>query len=202
MVIADFADNPGAGAYGDATRLLGLMIEAGLENAAFGGLYDPEAAQQMLAAGVGAELTLALGGKTEPKRGGGPLSVSGRVMALGAGRFTYEGPMGTGTAGDLGPTACFRVGGIDILVTSINAQMLDRALFRVAGIQPEEKAIIAVKSQQHFRGAFGPLAGLVLVCDSGAMSSADLSLRSFSRLRRPIYPLDQVTWDGAPAAET
>ena len=35
VVLADFADNPGGGGYGDATRLLGGMIEAGLENAAF-----------------------------------------------------------------------------------------------------------------------------------------------------------------------
>ena len=196
VVIADFADNPGAGAYGDATRLLELMIESELEDAAFGGLFDPEAAGEMHAAGVGAELTLRLGGKTDPNRGGGPLTLTGCVVALGAQPFVYEGPMLTGIEGYLGPTACFRVRGIDILVTSINAQMLDLALFRAGGIQPENKAILAVKSQQHFRGAFAPLARKILVCDTGALSSNDLSLRDFRHVRRPIYPLDTVEWDG------
>ncbi len=200
VVIADFADNPGAGAYGDATRLLEIMIGAGMRNAAIGGLYDPDAAAEMHGAGIGAELTLPLGGKTNPARGGGPLTLTGTVTALGSGKFVHEGPMSTGVAGDLGPSACFRVTGaegadIDILVVSINVQMLDRALFRAVGIQPEGKDFLAVKSQQHFRGAFGPIASEILVCDTGGMSSDDLSYRTFKKVRRPIHPLDPVTWD-------
>ncbi|WP_425407342.1 M81 family metallopeptidase [Hwanghaeella sp.] len=200
VVIADYADNPGAGAYGDATRLLEEMLAAGIADAAFGGLYDPKSASEMHKAGIGAELTLSLGGKTEPSRGGGPLTLTGTVAALGDGKFVYEGPMLTGVTGDLGPCACFRVpagdGVIDILVASNNVQMLDRALFRSVGIQPEEKRFLAVKSQQHFRGAFGPIASEILVCDTGAMSSDDLSYRTFKHVRRPIYPLDQVGYSG------
>ncbi len=192
VVIADYADNPGAGAYGDATRLLGLMLEAGLENAAFGGLYDPEAAKELAEAGVGAELTLALGGKTDPRLGGGPLTLTGKVNSITNGRFTYEGPMFTGTSGNIGKSVAFQVGGIEILVISNNAQMLDRGLFRVAEIVPETKAFLGVKSMQHFLGAFGPIAREVIVCDSGALCSADLTTRPFQHLRRPIYPLDPV----------
>lgn len=199
VVIADYADNPGAGAYGDATGLLKAMLDAGVSNAAFGGLYDPEAAAEMHRAGTGSRLTLSLGGKTAPERGGGPLTLTGTVTALGDGKFVYEGPMSTGVTGDIGPCACFRVedsGGadVDVLVTSNNVQMLDRALFRSVGIQPEEKAVLAVKSQQHFRGAFGPIASEILICDTGAMSSDDLSFVTFNHVRRPIHPLDEVEW--------
>ena len=72
--------------------------------------------------------------------------------------------------------------------------MLDRALFRAVGIQPEGKDFLAVKSQQHFRGAFGPIASEILVCDTGGMSSDDLSYRHFEKVRRPIHPLDRVEW--------
>jgi len=199
IVVADFADNPGAGAYGDATRLLEVMLEAGMRNAAFGGLYDPAAAAVMHDAGIGALLTLPLGGKTNSARGGGPLTLTGTVAALGGGTFVHEGPMSTGVTGDLGPCACFRVAGtdgadIDIMVVSNNVQMLDRALFRAVGIQPEGKDFLAVKSQQHFRGAFGPIASQILVCDTGGMSSDDLSYRTFQKVRRPIHPLDRVEW--------
>ena len=201
VVIADFADNPGAGAYGDATRLLDVMMKAGLRNAAMGGLYDPEAASEMHRAGRGAMLTLLLGGKTDPDRGGKPLTLTGTVTALGDGKFVYEGPMSTGVTGDLGLCACFRLetekgGDIEILVTSNNVQMFDRALFRAVGIQPEEKHFLVVKSQQHFRGAFGPIASEIFVCDTGGMSSDDLSFRNFKHVRRPIHPLDAVEWDG------
>ena len=166
-----------------------------MENAAFGGLCDPQAVSALHKAGLNAEVTLPLGGKTDPARGGGPLTVRGRVTSLSDGAFIYEGPMFTGTKGNLGPTACFRAGGIDILVVSHNTQMLDRGLFRAGGIQPEEKSLLAVKSQQHFRGAFGPIAREILVCDSGGFSSADLSLRPFRHVRRPVHPLDPVTWE-------
>ena len=110
-VIADYADNPGSGAYGDATGLLAEMLDARLENAAFGGLCDPEAAGIMTQAGQGAEVTLALGGKTDPRFGGGPLTLTGTVQNLSDGTFQYGGPMFTGMPGGLGPTTVLRCGG-------------------------------------------------------------------------------------------
>ncbi len=45
LVIADYADNPGAGGYGDSTALLGALLEAGGGNARFGPMGDGEAAR-------------------------------------------------------------------------------------------------------------------------------------------------------------
>src|SRR5690606_30755729 len=46
VVINDTSDNPGGGTPGDATHLLRAMLEAGLEEACFGFIYDPETAEQ------------------------------------------------------------------------------------------------------------------------------------------------------------
>ncbi len=55
LIIADYADNPGSGGYGDSTSLLAALLKAGLSNAAFGPMVDPETVQPLLAeAGVGA----------------------------------------------------------------------------------------------------------------------------------------------------
>ncbi|MEZ5926358.1 MAG: M81 family metallopeptidase [Hyphomicrobiaceae bacterium] len=201
VVIADYADNPGAGAYGDATDLLKAMLEARVENAAFGGLVDPVAARALHSAGVGAEVKLVLGGRHAPEQGGGPLTLEGTVLQVSGGTFTYRGPMWTGGIGSLGPTAALRVSGIDILVISENAQMLDEAMFLAGGIEPREKAVIGLKSMHHFRGAFEPMARAVLVCDTGALATPDYGRRPFRHLRRPVYPLDPVetclaTWRG------
>ena len=45
LVIADYADNPGAGGYGDSTELLRALLEAGVSNACFGPMVDGEVAQ-------------------------------------------------------------------------------------------------------------------------------------------------------------
>lgn len=192
VIIADYADNPGAGAYGDATNLLAAMLNAKVENACFGALYDPEAAAFLHRHGVGDSVTLALGGKHDPSMGGGPLSLTGRIMGLFDGRFLSEGPMYQGLEKSFGTTAVLRVDGVDILVTSHNMQILDRMNFAAFGIDPASKSIVALKSMQHFRAAFEPLAHTVLVCDSGALARPRRGSLPFRQARRPIYPFDPI----------
>ncbi len=190
VVLADFADNPGGGGYGDGTTLLGAIIEAGLEGAAFATIRDAEAAAICTEAGTGATVSLALGGKIDP-RYGAPLKVTGSVEAITDGTFVYEGPMLAGTTARMGPTAVLRVGGVDIVVTSSNHQALDRRFFSHAGIDPAAKSVLAVKSAHHFRAAFAPMASQVLVVDSGGgLTSNDFRAFPFERVRRPIHPLD------------
>jgi microcystin degradation protein MlrC len=43
---------------------------------------------------------------------------------------------------------------------------------------------------QHFRAAFQPIAREVLICDAGALSSKDIAKLPFTKLRRPIFPID------------
>jgi microcystin degradation protein MlrC len=64
LVIADYADNPGAGGYGDSTELLRALIEAGVTHACLGPMVDGEAVQTLHAAAIGDQVNIALrGGK-------------------------------------------------------------------------------------------------------------------------------------------
>ncbi|WP_336098137.1 M81 family metallopeptidase [Roseovarius sp. CH_XMU1461] len=192
IVIADYSDNPGSGAYSDCTALISALLDAGVQNAAAGALLDPDAVAELVKHGVGANVTLSIGGKIDPRVGGGPLEVTGRVMAISDGRFKFEGPMFTGLPGSTGESACLRVQGLDIMIVSDRMQMLDRNIFRVVGIEPIEKSLLAVKSMQHFKGAFAPIASQIIVTDAGGLCTPDVTARSYSRLRRPIFPLDKI----------
>jgi microcystin degradation protein MlrC len=190
IVLADFADNPGGGGYGDLTRLLSRMIEADLQNAAFATIYDPEAAAQCHRAGVGAAVNLALGGNVD-RRFDGPLPVVGTVAALTDGTLRFDGPMMRGTRCDMGPTAVLRVGGIDVVIASRRYQVYDQQFFKHAGIDPAAKSIIALKSAHHFRAAFAPIARRVIVVDTGGgLTSRNFSALPYGKVRRPIFPLD------------
>lgn len=193
LVIADYADNPGSGAYGDATNLLRVMLEAGLTDAVFAPMIDPEAAETLHRHTEGDEVTLALGGKNDPAFGGGPLTLTGRIMCLSNGAYRGDGPMLGGLDRTWGRMAVFRVSGIDILVVTERDQMLDRQQFYPFGIDPKAKKVLALKSMQHFRAAFEPIAGRVIVCDSGALSTPKMSRRPYQRVKRPIWPLDAET---------
>jgi microcystin degradation protein MlrC len=87
---------------------------------------------------------------------------------------------------------------LDILVQSrrnkkaaLRQQMLDLQQFKSFGIEPERKRVIALKSMQHFRAAFEPIAGQVVVCDSGALCTLHYERLPYRNVPRPIFPLDQ-----------
>jgi microcystin degradation protein MlrC len=194
IVIADYADNPGGGGYGDSVDLLGGMIAAGLENAAYATLYDPEAAALCVRAGAGAAVAMTLGGKLDP-RFGAPLQVAGKVLRLTDGRLTFDGPMNAGVAVDLGVTAVLEVasglGTIEVVVTSGRFQAYDQQYLKHAGIEPAKKSVVAVKSAQHFRAAYAPIAREIIIVDGGGgLTSANFKELPFENVRRPIYPLD------------
>lgn len=189
IVVADFSDNPGAGAYGDSTFLLNGLINGGFDNACFGAIADAEAAAHLVAAGVGGKTTVALGGKIDPAFGP-PLTLSGKVTNITDGIYVAQGPRWKGVTHRLGPTAVFTVGGTDILVTSNRVQLTEIEAFTHAGIEPQKRAIVVVKSMQHFRAAFAPMAREILICDAGALAATDISHLPYTKLRRPIFPLD------------
>jgi microcystin degradation protein MlrC len=89
-----------------------------------------------------------------------------------------------------GTTAVLRVEGVDILIVTEREQMLDRQQLLAFGIDPASRKTLALKSMQHFRAAFEPIAGKVIVCDSGALSTPQMARRPYRRVTRPIWPLD------------
>jgi microcystin degradation protein MlrC len=192
LVMADVTDNPGSGHYGDSTDLLRAMIAADLQNAAFYAIYDPEAVQQGIAIGVGRTGRITLGGKHDTRAGGAPLELDARVVSLTDGHFQVFGPMGGGVWRDYGPSMLIRVGGIEIAVITNNGQATDTAQLTSLGCDPWRKATVAVKSNHHFRAAFQPLAREVITVDGGGLGSVILNSGKYERVRRPIWPLDDV----------
>ena len=190
LVLADISDNPGDGAYADSTALLAALLRSGGEGILFGALHDPAAVMAAQAAGQGNTLSLALGGKSDPGFGGGPLRLRAQVAYLGDGRFVCGGPMWKGVAQSAGPSALLRIGGVQVLVTSHATQALDLEIFRSNGVDPVAMRVVALKSTQHFRAAYAPIASKILLVDGGGLASPRLDRLEYRRIPRPIHPLD------------
>ena len=201
VVIADGTDNPGGGGYNDTTPVLQALIDAKIENAAVGTIYDPAAVQQAIRAGVGAEIEVTLGGHTDPAMGA-PVKAKAVVKMLSDGMFKNDGPMNAGVVTTMGPTAVLRIGGIDVVTISNRIQTIDLQIFKSQGIDPQAKAVLVVKSVQHFRAAYAPIAREIVLVDSGGICSPDTSRLKFTKLRRPIWPLDGVNDPYAGAQQT
>jgi microcystin degradation protein MlrC len=189
FILADIGDNPGGGAPEDGTVVLRAVMEEELEGGVFAVMWDPEAVEKATAAGLGNEVTVDLGGRTDEMHGA-PLRVSGTVKTLSDGKWIVKGPMGTGSEADMGATAVLLVGGNEVIVTSKRLQPTDLELYRSLGIEPTERRFIVVKSSVHYRAAHEPIAEEVIELDTPGLTSPRLAGFGFKNLRRPIFPLD------------
>ena len=192
VLLVDYTDNPGGGANGDGTRLLARMIQANLRDAGFFSIADPDAVQSGLAAGLGATVSVTLGGKANPDHGGGPLAVSGTVRALSDGHYVRQGAYFHGTTASLGPSMLLRVGGIDVVVCTHANQTEERAQFRLFGVEVEALDVLGCKGMNHFRADLEPLSRKLVFLDSGGICSPDFARLPYRHVRRPIWPLDPV----------
>lgn len=177
VVIADTHDNPGAGAHGDTTEMLAALLAQRAVRAALGPLCDPDAARAAHQGGVGATLTLSLAEGT-------PLAMTARfvVESLSDGRCTLDGPMMSGTTLQLGPSACLKSDDVRVVVVSKKVQMLDRNIYRMVGIEPEQMGILVNKSSVHFRADFEPIAEAVLIARTQTGSITDPAMLPWQRL--------------------
>lgn len=192
VVIADTQDNPGGGGDSDTTGMLRALVACGAQDAAIGLIVDPAAAAAAHAAGVGADIAIGLGGHSRVP-GDAPLEATYRVEQLSDGACRYDGPMMHGKESHLGPSARLSLGGVQIVVSSHKDQMLDRNLYRMAGVEPERMKILVNKSSVHFRADFQPIAEAVLVARAPGPLLADPADYPWTRLApgmrlRPLGP--------------
>ena len=195
ILMLDHADNVGSGGTQDVMTVIEAVIAKGLEDVAVAAVWDPAAVAAMTAAGIGAEVTLDLGGKTAMPsigREGAPLRVSGLVRALSAGEWVARGPMFTGMRISTGPTAVLDTGALEIVVVSRHHEPWDLGIFESVGIEPAKKRYLVLKSRIHYRAAFAPIAKHTIHCDGEGVTTSDNARLRFERVRRPIYPLDEI----------
>lgn len=194
-VLLDHSDNCACGGTMDTMPVLGAILDAGLQDVAAFAICDPGAVQQMMHAGIGAEIQLALGGKRDMPAldlPGQPRSVKGRVRLLCDGRYRNRGPMARGELHHMGPTAVLDTGKVEIVVVSRQVEPHDLAAFQAVGIDPQRKRFLMLKSRVHWRAALRGLAGPVVECAGTGVCTSDYAALRFQRLRRPMYPLDPL----------
>ena len=200
VLLVDSADGTSAGSPGDSVAVLQALLDAGCghPDGAAGlclvPLVDPPAAAKAHAAGAGETLTLSVGGTLDPAHSAS-VAVTGRIERLTDGRVMRKGPAYTGMTMDAGPSAVLAIGAIRLLLMSRTIPTNDPEIYRAAGLEPATARIVVVKSPNLFRAAYGPFAQDIILLDTPGVSSPNLHRFNWQRIGRPIYPLDDFTWD-------
>jgi len=185
IVLADTQDNPGAGGASDTTGLLRALVDGGADGAVFANLCDPKSAEAAHRAGVGAQISLAIGGWAG---GAGNIPYQGTflVEALGDGNFPATGPFYRGNRMQLGPMAVLKKGGVRVVLTSRKQQCADQAMLRHVGIEPTAQKILALKSSVHFRADFQPIAEEILIVAAPGANPVDNRDLPYKRIRKGV----------------
>jgi len=190
-VVSDYGDRVLAGAPGDSTEILNLLLSGRYQVRAVVPVTDPVAAAAAHAAGIGASVTLRVGGGLTP--GFSPVEVSGRVMHLSDGRFTLAGPLYAGQPSVMGDTAVLDLGAVTLLITTIPALTQDTAAFTSQRIDLAGFDVVVVKSGNHFQLSFDNVGRPVKALTRGLGVYAP-GVFEF-RHRGPVYPECDVAFE-------
>jgi len=182
-ILADAADNSGGGAPGDRTDLLKAIMATGAPSA-FGTIFDPEAVDACMEAGLEAQVKLRIGGKLGASSGEG-LELDATVMGL----DLCHSQTVFGFTSPLGASAWIRSGSTDIVLASIRSQVFGPDAFTGLGINLSNKRIVGVKSIEHFRAGFRQIADhIICVASDGALGMDFAQLRYVNKRDLQYHP--------------
>ena len=190
VVLMDVGDNIGGGSSADSTILLAEAKRQGIRSY-LQSLYDPEAVAACVSAGVGTEITLKVGGKTDDMHGS-PIEVTGKVRLISDGKFEDPEPTHGGFRYDDGGTTAVleTTDGHTLVLTNLRVGNTSRQQMYSLGIRPEEKQVVVAKGVVSPRPAYAPIASEVILVNTPGVTTSDLSFFDYEHRRRPLYPFE------------
>jgi microcystin degradation protein MlrC len=190
VLLLDTADTTGGGAAGDCIGVVRGLIEAGVDEPALAQVVDPAAAEACHRAGTGAEVELDIGHARDP-RWGSPLRLRARVERLTDGRFRYRGGILGGVEVTMGLSAVLAIGSIRLLVMSAPTYDWADDQYRAVGLDAAHAKFVHVKNMMNFRFGYGDVMKAFFVLNLPGPTPPDMRLLPFSRITRPVFPLDR-----------
>jgi microcystin degradation protein MlrC len=189
FVLSESADSTGSGSPGDSAHVLERLLALGVRERCLVTVVDAPAVEHAIAAGVGADVSVTVGGTLDP-RYNRPVPLTGRVRILSDGRFVSSDKKSAGVEFQMGRAAVIEAGRIAVLVTERPAFTFDPALYRSVGLEPRDAKIVVVKSPLQFRDGYGPIARACWVVDTPGPSTARLERLEWRNRSRPLFPFD------------
>ena len=190
VVLSDTGDTVFGGAAGDSNLILEALLRLKPQGPVLVPLISPPAVATLVEAGVGASVTLPLGGHvaTEFFK---PLMVTGIVRSISGGRIRVTDNHQDFI--DMGTTVIFEAGSVILMISQkrgLAGNLPD--IWRAFGIEPADARMAILKTASNFQ-YFAPITSRVIRVDTAGPGQSDVKGLPWRRLPRPIHPLDQIT---------
>jgi len=192
VTLLDMGDNIGGGSSGDATFVLEQLLAQEADGWVVT-IWDPESVQACVTAGIGAQISLQVGGKADDQLGP-TLSVSGRVRTVhdgsyeeterrhGGGRYFNQGLSVVVEVGRTSPDC----GGL-LVLTSRRAMPNSIHQITCVGVQPHQQRILNAKGAVAPRAAYEPVSARLIEVDSGGATAIHRPPEEYQRARQTLY---------------
>jgi microcystin degradation protein MlrC len=193
VILSDTGDSVYGGAPGDNTTILRELLAQRIEGPALVPVVDRAAVDACHAAGVPAEVTLAVGGRDDSVFSQ-PVQVTGRVAALSRGvtaLIANHGPC------HIGRTALVESGAVRIVLLEQRSFAINHPLlYAHLGIDVSQARMVVVKTASNFQ-FFAPWRKSLIRVDTPGTTQSNLAAFTWRRLPRPIDPFDAIDdWRG------
>lgn len=182
VVISDSGDNPTAGGAGDipimAQKLLAREeIASGEKTALLASIMNADAVKAAIAAGIGSDITVSLGGVNDPVHGF-PIEVTGTVHSIHESSEVWGGDI-----------AIIKSGGLHIIVPSRRIQFAMPESFDRFGLDLRSFDLIVIKIG-YLDHEWEELAPTRLLALTPGAVNQDIPNLEYTRIQRPMYPFD------------
>ncbi|MBA8792424.1 microcystin degradation protein MlrC [Friedmanniella endophytica] len=180
-LISDSGDNPTAGGTGDVSWTLGELIADprltdGDVTTIFASVHDRQATDACVAAGVGAEVTVPVGGIVDPGPRG-PVEVTGRVAHIAEGDPDAE------------VEVVLAVGRLQVIITRNRKPYHRMADFERNGLDAPHADLVIVKIGYLEPELYAIAADWMMALTPGSVDQ-DLLRLGHTRISRPMFPFD------------
>ena len=189
IILVEMGDNIGGGSPGDSTFILAELVRQEASGYVVV-VYDPEAVQTCIQAGVGNGVSLQVGGKADNLHGD-PVSIQGNVRLIHDGRYEETQPRHGGQRyHDQGLTTVVAVKDSVVVLTSRRQTPFSLQQLLSLGIDPTAMRMIVVKAAVAYRAAYEPIAGQIIEVDTPGLTAVNPLHFTYHDVRRPLFPLD------------
>lgn len=181
VVLLEHADR-----MNNSTYILREVLHRKLQRTVVPYLWDPLAVAEAVSAGVGATISLTVGGRSTGRAGGAVL-LEGKIVHAGQVTYRATGPYGTGSTVDLGLTAVMNSGSALVSLTSLPNTAVDDDCLTQFGRSLDEFDFVVLRSKTHFRAFFEPVSAAIFIIDTPDWGAADLRTLPYRRV-----PIDRI----------
>lgn len=188
--LLDMGDNVGGGGPADGT-LIAHQLRQRVKGRKLVILTDPEAVGAARNAGIGARLSLRMGGKITANQGE-PIEADVKVVAFHEGIFREtQARHGGKTIFNMGPSVVVETDdGLTVLLMTLRCGPVSLQQLIVTGIYPSVYAAIVIKGVHAPVAAYRDVCPTLIRVNTPGTTTADMESLPFHHRRRPLFPFE------------